>query len=540
MPISNSKAVVCVGNLRAPLTWNTSSGLVGLNGTVVPSEAYTSRDAAQLAGVLPGQQYWLASAALTKLSTVRQTTPTADNQFGRGVALNANGTLAAIGVRNGDAGGTDWGCVEMYSITPAGVFTKLYTIASKGATNGSFGFTVALSGDGTRLAVGELYAGATGLTNSGRVHLYNVTTTAATLKSTYVSPVAAANDLFNRVAFSGDGKTLAIGNPNSAGYRGHVEVLDVSNLASPVALGSVLGFPNQPELASYGAQCALNNAGTELIVSATKYRFDVVRITSKTPWTFTRQWNVGDVAGAGTLPGTNTGTPTSLSSVALSASGATLINGSQPLSGGEISVSIRSGDAITPVITAFRDAGAVDTDMFGASVAISGDGTRVLVGAPTDPTTAATSGTVYLYALNVTRQLRVMDDMAVPAGATSEAGGFVPNTGGTVTLDNLTVTTTGAGNAFTLKTVAGTMVCDLSGWCTYGADSSGSQYATSRSGVTLTTTGTHPLAWSATSGRGNVYELTLVDRTSSKVYAVTGVVGDATNQAYLKIKRIHG
>lgn len=540
MPISNPKAVVCVGNLKAPLKWNTSSRLVELNGTVVPSSTYTSRDAAQAAGVLPGQQYWLTQASLAKLSTVRQTTPAANNQFGCGVALNAAGTLAAIGVRNCDARGPDWGCVEMYSITPAGVFTKLYTVATQSVANGSYGFTVALSGDGTRLAVGELYAGETGVPNSGRVHLYEVTATVATLKSTYVIPLAATNALFNCVAFSGDGKTLAIGNPNSATYQGHVEVLDVSNLASPVAIGSVLGLPGIPELASYGAQCALNHTGTELIVSATEYRYDVVRISSKTPWTFTRQWNAGDVAGAGTLPGTNTGTPPSLSSVALSASGATFVNGSQPTSGGEISVSIRSGDAVTPVITAFRDAAAVVNDQFGASVAVSGDGTRVLVGAPTDNTTAAASGTVYLYALNVARQLRVMDDVAVPEGAASEAGGFVTNTGGSVTLDNLTVTTTGTGTAFNLSTVAGTTVCDLSGWCTYGANSTDRQYATSRSGVTLTTTAIHPLAWSATSGRGNVYELTLVDRTSNKVYAVTGVVGDATNLAYLKIKRIHG
>ena len=119
-----------------------------------------------------------------------------------------------------------------------------------------------------------------------------------------------------------------------------------------------------------------------------------------------------------------------------------------------------------------------------------------------------------------------------------EAGGFVANTGGTVTLDNITVTSTGAGNAFTLKTVSGTLSYDISAWCTYGSNAD-SQHGSSRGALTLTTTATHPLGWSKAGYKGNSYELTIVDRTNSKVYQVTGMVGDATNNAFVKIKRIN-
>lgn len=133
-----------------------------------------------------------------------------------------------------------------------------------------------------------------------------------------------------------------------------------------------------------------------------------------------------------------------------------------------------------------------------------------------------------------------LDANATPIGEypSVEAGGFVANTGGTVTLDNITVTSTGAGNVFTLKTVSGTLSYDISGWCIHSANAN-AQFASSRAALTMTTAAANPFWWPGTGYRGNSYELTIVDRTNSKVYQVTGMVGDATNNAFVKIKRIH-
>ena len=128
--------------------------------------------------------------------------------------------------------------------------------------------------------------------------------------------------------------------------------------------------------------------------------------------------------------------------------------------------------------------------------------------------------------------------MPVTSSPVVEAGGFVANTGGTATLDNITVTSTGAGNAFTLKTVSGTLSYDISGWCTYGANAD-AQFASSRGALTMTTAAAHPFGWAASGYKGNSYELTILDRTNGKVYQITGMVGDATNNAFIKIKRIN-
>ena len=536
MTTSNPQAAVLVANLEPPLKWDSTSGRVKLDANATPIGEYPSRDAAQAAGVKPGSQYVQTVATLSKLSTVREAVPTLNNRFGHSVALNATGTLAAIGVLSGDGVAANQGHVEIYSVSPTGVFTKLYNVGSpSGATSGQFGQSVSLSADGTRLAVGERYSGTT-IVNSGRVHLYELGVSSATFKSTYVGALQINTSSAFKAALSGDGKTLAIGDQSYNSSQGFVELVDVTNLTAPVSIGKVWGNTKPNRGSDFGAGVALNYSGTELIVKASYNVYDVINISSKSPFTFTRKMRTNTELYY--LPGELNFPPYPPGSVGISGSGYVMVYGNDAVVG-KIGVAVRSGDSVLPIVAQdFRDAAAVAGDGFGASVAVSSDGTRILVGANVDPTTAANAGTVYLYSLNLTRALRVMDDMPVTASPVVEAGGFVANAGGTVTLDNITVTSTGAGTAFTLKTVSGTLSYDISGWCTYGANAD-AQSASSRGALTMTTTAAHPFGWGASGNKGNSYELTIVDRTNSKVYQVTGMVGDATNNAFVKIKRIN-
>lgn len=536
MTTSNPQAAVLVANLEPPLKWDGISGKVKLDANVTPIGEYPSRDAAQAAGVKPGSQYVQTVATLSKLSTVQEAVPTINNRFGHSVALNSTGTLAAIGVMVGDAVAANQGHVEIHSVSPTGVFTKLYTVGSpSGASGGQFGQSVSLSADGTRLAVGERYSGTT-IVNSGRVHLYELGVSSATFKSTFVGALQINNSSAFKAALSGDGKTLAIGDQSYNSSQGFVELVDVTDLTAPVSIGKVWGNTPPHRGSSFGSGVALNYSGTELIVKASSNVYDVVNISSKSPFTFTRKMRSNTELYY--LPGELNFPPFPPGAISISGSGYVVVYANDAVVG-KIVVAVRSGDSVLPIVAQdFRDAAAVTGDGFGTSVVVSSDGTRILVGAPTDPTTATSAGTVYLYSLSIARVLRVMDDMPATASPVAEAGGFVANTGGTVTLDNITVTSTGAGNAFTLKTVSGTLSYDISGRCTYGANAD-AQFASSRGALTMTTVAAHPFGWAASGNKGNSYELTIVDRTNSKVYQVTGMVGDATNNAFVKIKRIN-
>lgn len=200
------------------------SGKVKLDALVTKLGEYPGRDAAQADGVQPEGQYFQTVTSITKLGTLTETVPANANRFGQSVAVNGNGTLIAVGAIRGDAGGLDQGCVHVYSVNSAGLPTLLYSFGSPGGAVGcQFGRALAMSADGTRLAVGEVYSGAT-VTNAGRVHLYTLGATSATLTSSLLAPTPVANAGFFRVAVSGDGNTLAVGDNTLNSSQGVVRV----------------------------------------------------------------------------------------------------------------------------------------------------------------------------------------------------------------------------------------------------------------------------------------------------------------------------
>ena len=524
----NPNALIQIEHLNPPLAFDPKLGKVVVDAMITPYGEYASRDEAQAAGVPPGCEYFITTSSRTLLRKLRETTSAANNRFGWGVALNSNGTLAAISCLMGDVVGTDCGYVGIYSIDAAGTSSWLYTIKSPTPFAGSmYGMGVAMSADGTKLAVGERHQGAVS-TGTGKVHLYTLGASSATYITT-VSPSNTASIDFTRVALAGNGNTLFVGDPTTA----TVEVFDTTTFTAPVSVGSVGGYK---DVGNFGTSVTSNFSGSEFLATSSEYYYDVISITSKSPFAYTRQSNatpkyqlLGDYSIIGSdYP------------VAMTSSGYMLVNGSQPATGGQISVVARVGTKLSPTFGVnIRDATAVSGDMFGKSVAVSGDGTRILVGAPMDSTKAPASGTVYLYSQSVVRSLRVMDDTPTSSTTPNEVSGFVANTGGSLALDNITVASTGAGNAFTLRTVSGALTYDISGTCTYGANAD-TIYGSSRGGLSMTTTPAHPFAWAGAAYKGNTYNLRIVDRTNSKVYDIAGTVGDATNKTFLQIKRISG
>ncbi|MFN8721556.1 MAG: beta strand repeat-containing protein, partial [Rhodospirillales bacterium] len=112
------------------------------------------------------------------------------DQFGRSVALSADGRRLAVGVR-GDDGATNAtsgaGAVRLFTFTDASFGGgQLVGTIGKGYVGGrnvdvpgieandAFGWSVALNGDGTRLAVGAIFAdgNANTASNSGEVYLF--------------------------------------------------------------------------------------------------------------------------------------------------------------------------------------------------------------------------------------------------------------------------------------------------------------------------------------------------------------------------------
>lgn len=180
----------------------------------------------------------------------------ANDYFGTRLALSADGTTLAVGASTEDSNATGIGGVETNNATlEAGavyVFTRVgstwsqqaYVKASNTGVNDQFGYAVALSDDGSTMAVGAVSEGsnATGIdgdqannTAPGSGAVYVFTRAGSTWsQQAYVKASNAVGYFGCAVALAADGATLAVGaryeDSNATGIDG-----DQANTAAPDA-----------------------------------------------------------------------------------------------------------------------------------------------------------------------------------------------------------------------------------------------------------------------------------------------------------------
>lgn len=169
---------------------------------------------------------WSASAA-----PLRATEPGIDDRFGAAVALNSDGTNLIVGVPWDDAASAGVGanpvadclgamtnCASrsgaVYAFAHDGTDWSqppIYIKASNPAQFDEFGGALALSGDGTTLAVGAVLQ-SNGAYQGGAVYLFNFDGSMWTQLEMLKASNAAQDDRFgSAVAISSDGNTLVVG-----------------------------------------------------------------------------------------------------------------------------------------------------------------------------------------------------------------------------------------------------------------------------------------------------------------------------------------
>ena len=95
---------------------------------------------------------------------------------GSSVSLSSDGSRVAIGAHVNDGNGFNSGHVRIYNYTPSGTasWTQLGADIDGEAAGDSSGFSVSLSSDGSRVAIGANDNDGNG-THSGNVRIYNCT-----------------------------------------------------------------------------------------------------------------------------------------------------------------------------------------------------------------------------------------------------------------------------------------------------------------------------------------------------------------------------
>jgi len=324
----------------------------------------------------------------------------AQDYFGYSVAESLYGSYTVVGSPYNNDNGTKSGMVRVHGFSQRG-----QDIAGEAAYDES-GFSVAISHDGSRIAVGA--PGNDGTSGSSRGHVrvydYNTSTSLWTKVGQDIDGEAAGDRSGHSVAMTPDGSRVVIGAPYNGGtsgtYSGHVRVYDYD---ASTSLWTKVGQDVDGEAAfDYsGWSVAISSDGSRIAVGAiendgtsgsTSDNRGHVRVydydTSTSLWTKVGQDIDGEAAG-----------DTSGYSIAMSADGSRIAVGA-PGNDGERGVTrVYNWKSSTSQWTKLGPdlEGVASGNRFGHSVSMTSDGIQLVVGAPYEVGSQGVGGRVHAY-----------------------------------------------------------------------------------------------------------------------------------------------
>ena len=453
-------------------------------------------------------------------ATARFTGGAAGDQFGRSVALSSDGTTVLVGAwQNDTAGVTNAGAAYIFekgggwSSKSASAATAQFT---GGATSDQFGYSVALSSDGTTALVGAI-TNDTAFSEAGAAYIFekgggwsSKSASAATAQFTG----SAEDDEFGySVALSSDGTTALVGawrNDTAFSDAGAAYIFEKgggwSSKSASAATAQLTGGAASDR---FGTSVSLSSDGTTALVGAI-YN-DTAFTDAGAAYIFGKGggWSSTSASSAtarftGGADEDNFGY-----SVALSSDGKTALVGAWQndtpgnANAGAAYIFGKGGgwSSTSASAATARFTGGAAGDNFGNSVSLSSDGTTAFIGANYNDAAFSNAGAAYIFGSPFT---------------TLTAGGTTTGTTGT-SVNGLTLNPTG-----TLTNVdlfLGTSASAVSGTAIKtNIPSLPVSTATTVDGVDLTgkTAGTYYLIVNETG------TTTLLGATSSAVYTVTG------------------
>jgi hypothetical protein len=305
------------------------------------------------------------------------------DNFGYHLSLSADGNTLAVGsLYKNTSAGEAAGAVYIFVRSGRAWIEQARLAAGDAAANDHFGHVVALSADGSVLAVGAPYASDV----AGKVYVFRRTVAIWTEEAKLQADDATPGFEFGVVSISRDGKTIAAGSwtaSNSGGEKaGNAYVFSYSNGAwtQQARLNATDASPG----ALFGVSTALSFDGDTLAVSAYNANNSggagagnaYVFVRSGKIWTEQGRLQASDAAPNATFG----------SRIALSDDGNTLATGAYHASnsGGALAgnayVFTRSGNVWTEQ-GRLQASDAAAGDGFGGSIALSSDGNILCIGA---------------------------------------------------------------------------------------------------------------------------------------------------------------
>jgi len=320
-----------------------------------------------------------------------------EDESGWSVSLSSDGTRVAIGAPENDGNGFQSGHVRIYEEN-TGNWTQIGSdINGEGADDYS-GRSVSLSSDGKRIAVGAHANDENGF-ESGHVKIYEENNGAWTQIGSDINGEGADDRSGWSVSLSSDGKKVAIGAPlneENGSQSGHVRIYE-ENTGNWTQIGSDIDGETDDDRS--GESVSLSSDGKRIAIGAPNNSGNGlysghVRIYEESSGTWTQIGN--DIDGEADFDGSGW-------SVSISSNGKRVAIGAPGNdNNGSSSGHVRIYDEIngTWAQTGSDIDGEAIDDRSGRSVSISSDGKRVAIGARTNNGNGTESGHIRIFALS--------------------------------------------------------------------------------------------------------------------------------------------
>jgi len=318
----------------------------------------------------------------------------ANDQSGFSVSLSSDGTRVAIGAYLNDGNGSNAGHVRVYEYSGGG-WAQLGTDIDGEAANDQSGFSVSLSSDGTRVAIGALFNDGNG-SNAGHVRVYEYSGGGWAQLGTDIDGEAANDQSGRSVSLSSDGTRVAIGaylNDGNGSSAGHVRVYEYSGGGWAKVGDDIDGEAANDQS---GRSVSLSSDGTRVAIGA--YLNDGngssaghVRVYEYSGGGWAK---VGDDID-GEAVNDQSGYSVSLSSDGTRVAIGALFNDGNGSNAGHVRVYEYSGGGWAQLGTDID--GEAANDQSGYSVSLSSDGTRVAIGAYLNDGNGSSAGHVRVY-----------------------------------------------------------------------------------------------------------------------------------------------
>ena len=308
----------------------------------------------------------------------------ASDSSGYSVAMSGDGSRIAVGAIENDGTGSGAGHVRVYTLI-SGTWTQTGLDIDGEAAGDRSGYSVAMSGDGSRIAIGAPNNDGTG-SDAGHVRVYTLISGTWTQTGLDIDGEAAGDYSGYSVAMSKDGSRIAIGAIANGSNAGHVRVY---TLISGTWTQTGADIDGEAANDSSGWSVAMSEDGSRIAVGAIDASH--VRVYTLISGTWTQTGLDIDGEAAGDMSGY---------SVAMSGDGSRIAIGARNNDGnGSNAGHVRVYTLINGTWTQIGADidGEADDDYSGYSVAMSGDGSRIAIGAIANDGTGSNAGHVRVF-----------------------------------------------------------------------------------------------------------------------------------------------